>query len=371
MDTITLQGLWATMTVEVVIFVLLTFACSFLLYFPFITMCLENGWVDKPDTNRKVHKLPVPTSGGILFIGVFIVALVFFSHNHPVEGLPFLVIGLVLALLLGVMDDKKPLSSNVRLFAHFVISVAIVWVLDLKLDSFFGLMGIREVPPFIAISLGVLTMMSIINALNFIDGIDGLSGSISMLASMGFCVGFAAFSELPWAGISCIFAASIAGFLLHNKQPATVFMGDAGSISVGYMLGIQALMFLDVSSGKIPPTAVGELLMPIAPIFAMALLCIPLFDLLQVVVMRLINRRSPFLADQRHIHHILLQQGLSHSTATSVCVVWSLMMVSLVLLLADVLPPTILFLVILNAMVIFLLAIEIVPYLIYKLVREK
>ncbi|MDR9447446.1 MAG: MraY family glycosyltransferase [Balneolaceae bacterium] len=369
MATFTLQSLGISVSSEILIFTVLTFLSSYLLYFPFIKLCHERGWVDKPTISRKVHKHAVATSGGVIFVAVFLASILFFSAHHTIEHLNYLIFGLCLVLLIGLKDDFMAISPHIRLFAHFVISVATVWVLELEVSTFVGLFGIQSIPAPVASLVGIFAMMTIINAYNLIDGIDGLAASMAILASVGFCIGFIAFEEPLWAAVSCLFGASLAGFVLHNKQPASVFMGDAGSVSVGYMVAIQALMFLRISTTSLTPTPVGETLAPIAPIYAMALLCIPLFDLLQVMVFRMVRGQSPFTADQKHIHHILLQQGLSHGVATMVCVVWSLMMVAAAILLGQVMSITLAFLVMLNVMVLFLLALEIVPYMIYRIVR--
>ena len=167
-----------------------------------------------------------------------------------------------------------------------------------------------------SIALSVFFIVGIVNAFNLIDGIDGLAGSLGVIMSLTFAFLFYHAGDTGWVIVSMALAGSLVGFLIHNVSPARIFMGDSGSLMIGFLSAVAAIHLLKiVSSG---PIDLGFVLVTSAPALVVAILIIPLFDTLRVFAMRLFKGQSPFVADRNHLHHRLLFVGLNHFQATSV-----------------------------------------------------
>ena len=156
-----------------------------------------------------------------------------------------------------------------------------------------------------------LTIIVIINSFNLIDGIDGLAGSLALMAAIIFGIYFFEVKMLPYAILSFATAGSLAAFLIFNFQPAKIFMGDTGSLLLGLINAILVIKFINVANMANVKVVVSS-----APAVGFAILMIPLLDTLRVFGIRIAHRRSPFSPDRNHIHHILLDRGMSHAAIT-------------------------------------------------------
>src|SRR5438046_3150287 len=194
-----------------------------------------------------------------------------------------------------------------------------------------GFLGINQLPPMFSILFTYLTVIVIINSFNLIDGVDGLAGSLALMAAIIFGIYFYEVNMLTYAILSFATAGSLIAFLIFNFQPAKIFMGDTGSLLLGLINAILVIKFINVANlpnVKIPISA--------APAVGFAILMIPLLDTLRVFGIRIGHRRSPFSPDRNHIHHILLDRGLSHRTITLTLVAVNLFFIILVYLLRSV-----------------------------------
>jgi UDP-N-acetylmuramyl pentapeptide phosphotransferase/UDP-N-acetylglucosamine-1-phosphate transferase len=157
----------------------------------------------------------------------------------------------------------------------------------------------------------VLVFIVIINAFNLIDGIDGLAGGIGFIGSVAFGSFFWYSNQLTWAAIAFAVAGALLAFLKFNFAPAKIFMGDGGSLLIGFLLSVMCVKFLAT------PILFDEnqnLFLP-APVIALSILIVPLADMVRVSIIRILNKKSPFQADRNHVHHLLLNLGLNHKTA--------------------------------------------------------
>ena len=163
--------------------------------------------------------------------------------------------------------------------------------------------------------ISLFTIVVITNSFNLIDGVDGLAGSLGLLTTLIFGTYFFYAGELTYAVMSFALSGSIIGFLIFNHSPAKVFMGDTGSLLLGLVNSILVIKFINTAgnpSGNFPLQS--------APAIGFSILMIPLFDTLRVFGLRIIQRRSPFSPDRTHVHHFLLDLGLSHRMVTITCV---------------------------------------------------
>jgi len=265
--------------------------------------------LDEPDEKRKLHKTIIPTLGGVAIFASFLISYSVWGNAVEVYSYPAFVGGVLTLFLIGIKDDILMLSPAKKLMAQVFASFVVVIGGNLGITNLDGVFGIHAIPGFIGILLAAFVMIATINAYNLVDGIDGLAGGIGIICTTVFGVWFwgAGFTSL--AILSFVLAGSLAGFLIYNFSPARIFMGDTGSMVVGFILGYLALNFIQLNQ----PSSSALWKMSGAPAFAFAVLIIPAFDSVRVFIIRLINKQSPFVPDNNHIHHRLLQMGFKHS----------------------------------------------------------
>lgn len=263
------------------------------------------GFVDHPG-GRKTHARPVPLVGGLAILAAMLALGV---STGLAARLPWMLSGLVLVAAVGALDDARELSPRLKFAVQVVACAMMIWGADVRLTGVGDLLGWRPIGlAFLSIPLTVFAVVGVINAINMMDGMDGLSGSI-VLVALAWYAAVAAMSGLqPQLELALILGGAVAGFLAFNLrfpwQPhARVFLGDAGSLMVGFALGWFAI---DLTQGP------GRTFPPIA---ALWVLMLPLADCVSLMARRLRAGRSPFLADRHHIHHYLLARGLSHGQA--------------------------------------------------------
>jgi UDP-N-acetylmuramyl pentapeptide phosphotransferase/UDP-N-acetylglucosamine-1-phosphate transferase len=174
-----------------------------------------------------------------------------------------------------------------------------------------GFLGIYELPEMFSLLLTYFTIIVIINSFNLIDGIDGLAGSLGVMACTIFGFYFLQVNLQSYSILAFALAGSLAAFLIFNFQPAKVFMGDTGSMLIGLVNAILVVKFINVA--HLPTTRYP---IEASPAIGFTILMIPLLDTLRVFAIRIIHRRSPFSPDRNHVHHLLLDKGLSHRNIT-------------------------------------------------------
>lgn len=265
---------------------------------------------DEPG-ERTSHDTSVPTLGGIAIFAGLIFSVTFWTPFKVFSDLQFILCGFIIIFLIGAKDDIVPLTPNKKFMGQVVAAIILVWRADVQLTSFYGLFGIYEIPPVLGIPLSVFTIIVIINSFNLIDGINGLSGSIGCLIAVTFGYWFYQVNYIELAIISFALAGATIAFLKYNFTPARIFMGDTGSLLIGITCAILAIKFIEFNKDLEHSMAIKSV-----PAVAVGVLIIPLFDTLRVFTMRIINGKSPFYPDRTHIHHLLLDIGMSHMQAT-------------------------------------------------------
>ncbi|MET0390548.1 MAG: MraY family glycosyltransferase [Polyangiales bacterium] len=268
---------------------------------------LERGIVDKPG-GRRVHAQPVPRLGGLSVIAGFLVpitliALARTGIMHDFLAQPELLIGLVaggsLVAIVGAIDDIRGLSPWTKLAAQAAaggIAYAFGYRIDAVSVPFLGELSMGLASPFVT----VLWFLAITNAINLIDGLDGLASGIALFASASN-FGLAVLNSSPVVMLlSASLSGALLGFLRYNWNPATIFLGDAGSMFIGFVLAAMSIAGATTKSS----TAIAI----VAPIVALG---VPITDTLLAMVRRTVARQSIFAADRGHIHHRLLDSGLT------------------------------------------------------------
>jgi UDP-GlcNAc:undecaprenyl-phosphate GlcNAc-1-phosphate transferase len=197
---------------------------------------------------------------------------------------------------------------------------------DIRIKSFYGIFGVFEIPYFDSILFSLFVIIVIINAYNLIDGIDGLAGGIGVIIAFTFGTWFFISGNMEMATLSVSLAGALIGFLYFNfSKRRKIFMGDTGSLIVGFVIATLAIKFIDLNSLYISEFyAIRN-----APTVAILVLSIPLFDALRMFTVRLIRGKSPFRADKNHLHHLLLKNRFSHFESSLILYVTNLLIISL------------------------------------------
>ena len=296
--------------------------CSFLLTFYTIPTVVKisrrKNLMDEPGV-RSSHLRKIPNLGGIaIFYSLAVCASVFAFELF--ELYKFLFASLVILLYIGVMDDIVVMRAYKKLLAQIIVASLMVIGSDVRIRSFFGLFGIYELNYFFSVAMSIFTFIVLINAFNLIDGIDGLAGGYSILCSAMFGISYYRLGEYnyPLVVLSGVIIGSVIGFLyfnLSNYRDNKIFMGDTGSMILGFLLAFTAICFVDIFIDKKLPE-IPRYYLQSAPAIAMAILILPIIDTLNVFIIRISAGKSPFIADKNHIHHSLLRLGLTHREST-------------------------------------------------------
>lgn len=298
--------------------ILLSSALAFLItYFaipPIIKVARDKKLFDEPD-ERKVHKSVIPTLGGLGIFAGFIIATLMGVPAHISNELQYFLAAAMVIFFLGIKDDILVLSPTKKFIGQLIAAGIIIKFGGIQINNLHGFLNINEIPHIASYILTAFTIIVITNSFNLIDGVDGLAGSLGLLTSMIFGVYFFITGEVMYSVMALSLAGSLIAFLIYNFSPAKIFMGDTGSLLIGLLNSIFAIKFMAVAANP----AVSLPLLS-APAIAFAILIVPLFDTLRVFSLRIFNRRSPFSPDRNHIHHFLLDLGLSQRMITVVCV---------------------------------------------------
>ena len=291
----------------------LTFAVALVVGL-FVTPLVRTGahrleLLDMPG-GRKVHQVPVPRLGGVAMAIAFGVAIGLATLASPDLGetaglrpnrAPAILAGVGLLLLVGIVDDTRGMRAMVKL--GFQIAAALVaWGLGLSLDRLFLPWAIVDLGP-LALPITVAWVVGVINAVNLIDGLDGLACGVALSVLGAFGLLAAVDGVDPTLPIIAATVGAAVGFLAYNLHPATIIMGDTGSMFLGFVI---AAIGISLTQDGVRPVA------PWVPIVALG---IPLLDTAWAVVRRTARGEAFFIADRGHIHHLLLQQGLTQRDA--------------------------------------------------------
>lgn len=312
---------------------ILGFITAFILTYVIIPIIIkvarERKFMALPN-ERSAHEVPTPSLGGIGIFAGTIVAVVLWAPFSSFAGMQHVLAAFVLIFLIGVLDDVLPLSPVKKFAGQLLVSIILAYKSNIRLTSFYGAFGILDIPELTSFVISVVAIVGIINAFNLIDGINGLAGSIGLLACIAWGVWFWGTGAEALSIIAFSLAGAIVAFLKYNFTPARIFMGDTGSLLIGTVCAILAIKFIEANYGLHYDHAFR---IDAAPAIAVAVLILPIFDTLRVFVLRVIQGRSPFSPDKTHIHHLLLDLGLSHMQSTAWLVVANVVFIGIAVVL--------------------------------------
>ena len=274
---------------------------------PIISLINRYKCFDLPN-ERKEHSTPIPTMGGIAIIAGMMAALfLWFPFEAQVTQLCFF-LSLSVLFGLGIMDDLKDLSARYKFIIQIGLGLLIA-LSGIRIQTFDGLFGIHDLPILTQYTFTVLAVVGITNAFNLIDGIDGLAGGLGFMSLITLGMFLTMNGDNETALIAFALAGGILAFLYFNFNPARIFMGDTGSLVLGFVVAVLSIRLMQVNAFSLKPV------LPHAPVFVLGIVLIPVFDTLRVFAIRIWNGKSPFVADKTHIHHLITNAGFTHAFA--------------------------------------------------------
>ncbi|MFN6946706.1 MAG: MraY family glycosyltransferase, partial [Cytophagaceae bacterium] len=255
--------------------------------------------LDEPNI-RTIHESLTPRLGGLAIFAGFTSSLTIFGELS--NGVQQLMAACIIIFFIGLKDDIVSVSAFKKFFVQVLAAGIIMFIADIRITSFQGVLGIYELEAGISYLFTFIVIIGITNAINLIDGLDGLAGTIIFIISSVFGVFFLIYGGemyAVYAYVAFCLMGGVAGFLRYNLHKAIIFMGDTGSLVCGFIVSVLAIQFIEMR-------AVDN-----APAISLAVLFIPILDTLRVFVLRIAAGVSPFSPDKNHIHHRMMSFGFS------------------------------------------------------------
>lgn len=312
---------------EIIFSFITAFSLAYFAIPPIINIALEKNLCDQPG-ERSSHKQPTPSLGGIAMFGAIVFSLVLWTPSSAFNDLQYIFSSFILIFLIGAKDDIAPVAATKKMGAQFIAAAILVFKSKIQLTSLHGLFGSHAIlPEWLSIVLSIFTIIVIMNAFNLIDGINGLAGSLVALITGTLGCWFWLANEMAYAVMAFSTTGAVLSFLRYNYSPAKIFMGDTGSLILGMICSILIIRFIEFNAHGIYPSAY---LFNSVPVVAIGIMIIPLFDTFRVFVTRVLKGQSPFKADRRHIHHLLIDLNFSHTQATGILILTNMLFIMLV-----------------------------------------
>ena len=339
---------------------ILTAVNSFLIVYYIIPkiswVIISRNLNDKPN-GRSSHKTSTPTMAGISFFITLIIILFFIQYfDNENIGLN-LIASSTLIFMVGLKDDLVVSSPRVKLIMESLATLFLFFNSAMEVSNLQGFLGIYEIPEIIAYIGSVLIAITIINAYNLIDGIDGLAATVALVIFSIFGLMFYVLHQYFYFLLCLSLIGMLLAYLVYNfSSKKKIFMGDTGSLLIGFCIAFLTLKFIaiDVSNYNVLNFKPENGL-----IIVVAILCIPIFDLFRVIGVRLLNGKSPFFPDRNHSHHILIDNGISHFSASMLLGFINYAMVIIIIWLSSIFNSVMMVLILMMAFCLFLVVFDV------------
>ena len=239
----------------------------------------------------------------------------------------YIIISMLLMFFVGLKDDILSVSPRKKISAQFLSAGIIIFLAKIRFTNLHGFFGVSEIGIIPGTILTFFVIIVIINAFNLMDGIDGLCAGLSILAATVFGGWFYVSGHFDYAILSFSLVGGILGFFYYNVygQKNRIFMGDTGSLVLGTILSVIVIQFNEFNIDQTAPFSIAS-----SPAISFGILIYPLIDTLRVFIIRLLQFKSPFVADKNHLHHRLLTLGFSHKKATYTIMLMNFIFITLV-----------------------------------------
>lgn len=286
------------------------------------------NFYDEPNY-RKVHTNNIPTLGGLAIFAGTILGFCIWGDFNDADYLQQLIASMVILLFAGIKDDILVIAPITKLAGQIFCCYIIVVLGDIRITHFYGFFGIDLLPFWVSVSFTIFFILSIINGFNFIDGIDGLASTIGILVSSSLVFWFVITGKYTQAILGLALIGSLVGFFIYNVfgKENKIFMGDTGSQLLGLITSVISIDFLEINYLSPPQFHFLS-----APALVMAILFIPIFDIIRVTFIRIVLGNPIQKADRNHIHHRLIQLGFSHLKSTLILGLTNILFIVFVLI---------------------------------------
>jgi UDP-N-acetylmuramyl pentapeptide phosphotransferase/UDP-N-acetylglucosamine-1-phosphate transferase len=276
-------------------------------------LAVAKDLVAKPN-HRTSHTGRIPNIGGVAIFFSFILVFLFISAQAEGKAQYICLIALGM-FLIGLYDDVMVITPRLKLGLELLTIMLPVCVGDFRLTNLHGFFGVNELPYIGSVLLTTFVIVVIINAVNLIDGIDGLAAGVGMIVSLFFGIYFALNGEAMYFVLSFCLLGALLPFFRYNvfSKNRKIFMGDSGSLVLGALIAVLTIKFNEINIASISPHRIVNV-----PMVSICILVLPLFDTLRVFIIRMMQGRSPFVADKNHLHHMFLSLGYNHKQSTGI-----------------------------------------------------
>jgi UDP-GlcNAc:undecaprenyl-phosphate/decaprenyl-phosphate GlcNAc-1-phosphate transferase len=290
---------------------------------------------------RNSHNGFTPNIGGIaitfgLLLSNVFVLIYYLEQNRTItldtdsffllRSYLIITVSCILLFIVGLADDLTSLSFKFRFLVQLIISFVLCYYGDVRIESLNGLFGIYELPYFFSLVFSMIVAIFIINSFNLTDGLDSLATTIGIYILSSFAILFIINNNFYHGALALSGVFSLLAFWFYNRPPAKIFMGDCGSLIIGFIIAYSAIKLCNK-----PIDFSGT----INPVFILCILAYPSVDTLRVFIVRILSGKSPFSADRNHIHHILVDKDFSHGWAAFFAVSYPIILSSICFLIRD------------------------------------
>lgn len=295
--------------------ILTAFALALLItwyYIPKVVRVVRQRHLEDKPGKHKIHRNEIPTLGGIGIFAGFLIGF-FVGIDGYMPDLSYFAAAALFLFFVGLKDDLVYLHPLKKLAGEVVSALLIFFFTSARFTHLHGFLGATDISFVTSFFVTIPLILIIINAFNLIDGIDGLASSVGIVATVTFGLFFYFSGDFAYTVMAAALLGSLIAFLRFNLSagPNKIFMGDTGSLVIGFVMALFAIRFNELDAN-----GMSFINLESAPSVSIAILIIPLFDTLRVIIIRLWYRQNIFKADKRHMHHLMLRAGFSHRWAT-------------------------------------------------------
>jgi UDP-N-acetylmuramyl pentapeptide phosphotransferase/UDP-N-acetylglucosamine-1-phosphate transferase len=299
---------------------------------PVLISILKKKNIGDTPGGRKIHKNFVPSMGGIAIFVASAVALAIWAWQFPLPDIRFLLGAIALMFFVGFRDDMVELKATHKILGQLVAVIMVVVVSDIRIKDLHGFLGVGELNIIISYAFSSFVILALTNGFNLIDGLDGLAGTMATIVFS--CLGgwFMIQGLESYALLSFTFLGAVVAFLFFNWHPAKIFMGDTGSLMIGFTMAALIIAFMETNAA-LPEDNFWRF----TPVFTVGitLMIYPLYDMARVFTKRISKGQGPMTPDKSHIHHFLMRMGLKHNEVALVLGGMQMAFILLIFLLKD------------------------------------
>ncbi|MHA7131860.1 MraY family glycosyltransferase [Algoriphagus namhaensis] len=309
----------------------IAFSLGVLMFPVLIKVLTKYKFTDSPG-GRKIHKTFVPSMGGIAIFAATAVALSIWAWQTPIPDIRYLLGAIALMFFVGLRDDMVELKATHKLAGQLVAVLLVVVVSDIRIKDWHGFLGVEELNLYFSYAFSAFVILALTNAFNLIDGLDGLAGTIATVVFSCLGAWFLVQGFESYALLSFTFLGAILAFLFFNWHPAKIFMGDTGSLTLGFSMGALVIAFMETNAALPEGT-----FLRFTPTFTagITLMLFPLYDMARVFARRIRRGQGPMTPDKSHVHHFLMRMGLRHDQVALILGITQISFLLLIFLMKD------------------------------------